>query len=131
MRLALFATAVALLSSAMSARADEARIAPTWEEGIEEATRRNVPILVILQKDGAPMPFQGHLRQAAFVGFVNDRCVVIVGHRGGGHEPSKRVERDKTEVEYCPIYPSIQCSVHNTMYDMYACLLYTSPSPRD
>lgn len=121
MRLALVASAVALLFSAVPARADDARIALSWEEGLEEATRRNVPILVILQKDGAAMPFQGHLRQAAFASFLNDRAVVIVGHRANGHEPSKRIDaRAKTEVEYCPVYPSIECSVHNTMYDMYA-----------
>jgi PAS domain-containing protein len=121
MRLALVAVVVASLSSAASARADDARIALSWEEGLAEATRRNVPILVILQKDGAAMPFQGHLRQAAFVSFLNDRAVLLVGHRPNGHEPAKRADpRTKTEVEYCPVYPSIECSVHNTMYDSYA-----------
>lgn len=120
MRLALIAAA-ALLVSAASAHADDARIALSWEEGLEEATRRNVPILVILQKDGGAMPFQNHLRQPAFVTHLNDRAVVIVGHRPNGHEAAKRADpRTKTEVEYCPVYPSIECSVHNTMYDMYA-----------
>lgn len=118
MRMALLA-AGALLALAAPALADEpaARIAPSWDEGLAEARRRNIPVLVILQKDGA-QPFVKHLQQPAFAQFLDDRAVVIVGHRPGGHQPAKRVDRrEGREVEYCPLYLSIPCSVHDAIYN--------------
>lgn len=118
MRKALYA-AGAVLALAAPALADETRIAASWDEGLAEAQRRNVPILVILQKEEA-QPFVKNLQQAAFAQFLNDRAVVIVGHRPNGHQPAKRVDRDKQEVEFCPLYLSIQCSVHDAIYNDYA-----------
>lgn len=110
----------AVLALAGSALADETRIAASWDEGLAEAARRNVPVVVILQKDGA-QPFVNHLQQPAFAQFLNDRAVVLVGHRPGGHEPAKRVDRrEKREVEYCPLYLTIECRVHDEIYNTYA-----------
>ncbi len=119
MRIAMIA-AGALVALATSARAEGTRIAATWDEGLAEAQRRNVPILVVLQKDGA-QPFVNHLQQPAFAQFLDDRAVVLVGHRPGGHEPARRVDRrERREVEYCPLYLSIACAAHDEVYNTYA-----------
>jgi hypothetical protein len=89
-----------------------------WDAGLEEARRRNVPVVVVLQKDGST---SFPLTNPAVAGPLADRAVVIVGHRPGGHQPAKRVDKkEKKEVEYCPTYPSIACSVHDFVYNNYA-----------
>ena len=119
MRGALIA-ASALLALCAPAQADETRIAASWDEGLAEAQRRNVPIVVILQKDGA-QPFVNLLQQPALAQPLGDRAVVIVGHRPGGHEPARRVDRrERREVEYCPLYLTIECRSHDEVYNTYA-----------
>lgn len=114
------ALALACLPAARAGDGPGVRIAATWDEGLAEAARRNVPILVIIQKEGAA-PFARLMAQPAFAATLNDRCIVIVMHRPGGHEPAKRMDpKEKVEVEYCPVYPSIQCKSHDDAYNIYA-----------
>ena len=119
MRQALLASALALVLAGAARAQGGPIIANTWDEGLAESARRNVPILVIIQKEGAA-PFARMLTQGAFAQFVRDRVIVIVAHRPGGHEPAKRVEKDKTETEYCPVYPGIRCQTHDDIYNTYA-----------
>jgi hypothetical protein len=120
--LALLAPAARRAVAAPGPQGPGVRIAASWDEGLAEAARRNVPIFVVLQKDGAA-PFAQTFQQPAFAQFLNDRCVVLVGHRPNGHQPAKRVEgrgADRHEVEYCPVYLTIPCAVHDAIYNDYA-----------
>lgn len=110
-----------LVGLADVARADEqARIAPSWEEGFAEAVRRNVPVVVLLQSD-ADNVFVRLLSLPALANVLNDQAILLVGHRGGDHEPAKRVDKKtKTEVAYCPIYPQYTCDQHRDVYDNHA-----------
>lgn len=109
-----------LLALAPAAQADEVRVAATWDDGLAEAQRRNVPVLVVLQRDGR-QPFVQHFQQPAFAQFLNDRAVVIVGHQRGGHEPVKRVDRrERREVDACPLYGAVECKAHEEVFERYA-----------
>ena len=114
------ALALALLPLQVARAGDAVKIAASWDEGVAEATRRNVPLLVVIQTEKA-MPFVRMMAQPAFAQTLNDRCIVIVAHRPGGHEPAKRVDpKEKVEVEYCPHYAGIQCSTHETIWNVYS-----------
>lgn len=97
-----------------------ARLAPTWDEALAEAARRNVPLLVILESnDGAP--FVRLLQNPQLAAALDEKAIVLVGYRGGDHAPEKRVDRrEKREVEVCPVYPQLTCAQHTAVYDTYA-----------
>lgn len=110
------ALTAALLLAASPAVA-QTRIAESWEAAVEEATARNVPILIGLSKE-KNCPYATLFKSGDVAGLLNDRVLVLIGHRPGEHEPVEQVDpktREKRLV--CPLFPQITCEVHETIYN--------------
>ncbi len=105
----------ALLLAAASPAAAQATVAASWEAGFEEAKARNVPVLVALGKDARVL--QG-LQNPALARLLDERVVIVVGHRPGGHEPVEQVDpRTREKRLACPLFPTIACEVHDAVYN--------------
>lgn len=111
---------VCSLLAAPSARAQQVELAPSWEDGFKEATDRNVPVLVLIGRDGHA-PWVDFFQQPAFAKFCWDRVVVLIAHKGGGHQPETKVDpKTKEETKVCPLYPGLTCAQHLAVYEAHA-----------
>lgn len=108
---------LALCGPALAAGPQQVKIATDWDGAFEAAKKRNIPVLVVLGSDNkGKAPWVATFKDKGMVRYLNDRVIVIVGHSGTKHKPAKRVDRKtRKEIEYCPLYPSITCAVHNTI----------------
>src|SRR5262249_59678927 len=87
-----------------------------WDRAGEEARLRSVPI-ICSYRDDKDRDWDklrgGAFANDKFVAFLNDACVCLVGHDAGGHKPITETDpKTKGQVERCPKYPGISCSVH-------------------
>ncbi|RMG10802.1 MAG: hypothetical protein D6731_16745 [Planctomycetota bacterium] len=109
--------AAALLGSATVCVGQPVPLATDWDATFEAAKQRNVPVLFLLGRDGKT-PWTAWFENPKLANYLADRVLVIVGHRGGGHAPAKhRDPKTGEEVERCPVYPQLTCSVHKRFYD--------------
>lgn len=110
----------ALLAHAGPASAQPVKLATDWDETFAEAKRRNIPVVFFLGRD-KKTPWVQQFTVPALAAFLNDRALVIVGHRGGEHAPETVVDpKTKKETLLCPIYKQFHCSVHKAFHDDYA-----------
>jgi len=105
-------------------RAGKARAAPatirwaqSWEEAVEEAQKRRVPIFLSLQFDtcGQCDRTRAQLfRDPRFVAYCNENMVAVVGHR-----PGDAVDDPHAELEggACSLYPGLKCWQHHAVFN--------------
>ena len=102
MRRAVFLAFAGLALSALSfpsVAVAQTKLASDWDEAFEEATRRNVPVLFLLGRD-TKAPWAQWMTVPAIAKYMNDRVLILVGHRGGSHEPETKLDpRTKKQVE--------------------------------
>jgi formylglycine-generating enzyme required for sulfatase activity len=93
------------------------RFARSWEEAREEAKARNCPILASLQYDTCGQCDRvrvGLFRDPAFIRFVNEHAVLIVGHKPGDAEDAPHTPGPD---DACPLYPGLTCLDHHVIWD--------------
>lgn len=114
MRAALLAAALLLTASPAVA---QTRIAESWKAAVEEATARNVPILIGLSKEKS-CPYATLFQNGEVAALLNDRVLVLIGHRPGGHEPVEQLDpKTRERRAVCPLFPQIACAAHDAIYD--------------
>jgi hypothetical protein len=111
------AVLLALLAGTARPAAAQVQLARTWEAALEEATARNVPILIGFGKE-AQHPFVQLLKNPETAGLLEDRAIVLVGHRPNDHEPLEQLDpKTKEKKLVCPLFPQLTCDVHDAIYN--------------
>ena len=92
------------------------RSAPDFQEGIEEARRRNVPVLLSLQYDTCGQCDRTRTQLFAdplFASYVSAHAVFLAGHAPGdaGEHPHPPGPDGA-----CPLYPGLTCGQHEAIF---------------
>ena len=93
------------------------RLAHSWKAAVEEASARNVPLLLSLQYDTCGQCDRtkvGLFRDPQFVGWCNEHCVVAVGHVA--HDGSSDPHPWNGDGS-CTLYPGLACHEHAELFD--------------
>lgn len=105
-----------LVASASAGGAPPIIWAESFDKAVDEATLRNLPIICFYLDDkdkDCDKLRGGAFQNDKLVAFLNESCVCLVGHDAGGHKPILETDpKTKGQVERCPKYPGISCSVH-------------------
>jgi len=85
----------------------------SWDQAVEEAEYRNVPIFITVQQDNNPgcTAMEGAFRDGSFIKAIQ-RCVPLVANGEIGHG-TKDVKIGGTKVAMCRIYDGIKCDHHS------------------
>ena len=103
--------------------------AKTWEAAVQEATTRQVPILVFVLKDGqaeSDAVRADTLTDGRLVGYLNEVAVGVVAHTGDDrnvHSPDVVEDGSGGVIYRCPLYKTIECLQHNVLHSKVIQLL--------